>query len=233
MGGGLDVERLHSTMQRRWNNAAAMFREAHRGRAITELFDNLNHLSKLTSQLDYLQSAIAGDGTIRVAYTQAGQPTAAIIRDNDAILDRKLYQTICQSENEAHYLLAIINSGTLTAAATTFMTKGLYGARDFEKHGWKLPIPRYDGDESLHVRLSELGAAAEQECQAIIAESDIMSRPAGDAQSRAARRLLRHNLAAGERNGASDRIDGSRTIERSGAGGAGGAADGGGVETAR
>ena len=72
------------------------------------------------------------------------------------------------------------------------MTKGQYGARDFEKHGWKLPIPRYDADDPLHVRLSQLGATAEQECQALIAESDIMSRPAGDAQSRAARRLLRH-----------------------------------------
>ena len=39
---------------------------------------------------------------------------------------------------------------------------------------------------------SELGATAEQECQVLIAQSDIMSKPAGDAQSRAARRLLRH-----------------------------------------
>ncbi len=188
----LDVEALHLTMQRRWNNAADMFREAHRGRAITELFDNLNHLNKLTSQLEYLQGAIAGDGTIRVAYTQAGQPTAAVIRDRNAIVDRKLYQTICQSEEEAHYVLAVINSDKLAAAATTFMTKGQYGARDFEKHGWKLAIPRYDASDPLHVRLSELGAVAEQECRALIAQSDIMSKPAGDQQSRAARRLLRH-----------------------------------------
>ena len=190
--GGLDVERLHPTMQRRWNNAAEMFREAHRGRAITELFDNLNHLNKLTSQLDYLQSAIAGGGTIRVAYTQSGQPTAAVVRDNNAIVDRKLYQTICQSEDEAHYVLAVINSDKLATAATTFMTKGQYGARDFEKHGWKLPIPRYDGGESLHVRLSELGTLAESECAALIEGSGILDRPAGEAQSRAARRLLRH-----------------------------------------
>ena len=72
------------------------------------------------------------------------------------------------------------------------MTKGLYGARDFEKHGWKLPIPRYDASDPLHVRLSELGETAEQECQALIANSDIMAKPAGDAQSREARKLLRH-----------------------------------------
>ena len=64
--------------------------------------------------------------------------------------------------------------------------------RDFHKHGWKLPIPRYDASDPLHVRISELGKAAEQECAAIIANSDIMSKPAGDAQSRAARHVLRH-----------------------------------------
>ena len=191
--GGLDVAALNSAMQRRWNNASAMFREAHQGRVIVELFDNLNHLNKLTSQLEYLQGAIAGDGTTRIAYTTQGEPTAALIRDNHSIIDHKLFQTICQSEEEAHYVLAIINSNELAIRAKPFCTTNwAKKIRDFHKHGWKLPIPRYDADESLHVRLSELGATAEQECQAIIAESDLGSRPAGDAQSRAARRLLRH-----------------------------------------
>ncbi len=188
----LEVAELHSTMQRRWNNATDMFREAHKDRGITELIDNLNHLNKLTSQLEYLQEAIAGCGATRIAYTTSGRPTATIIRDNYAMLDTKLYQTACQSDDEAYYLTALLNSDALMAAAETFMSKGLYGARDFHKHAWKLPIPRYDASEPLHVRLSELGKTAEQECTAIIANSDIMSKPAGDAQSREARKLLRH-----------------------------------------
>ena len=188
----LEVAELHSTMQRRWNNATDMFREAHKDRGITELIDNLNHLNKLTRQLEYLQEAITGCGATRIAYTTSGRPTATIIRDNYAMLDTKLYQTGCQSDDEAYYLTALLNSDALMAAAETFMSKGLYGARDFHKHAWKLPIPRYDASEPLHVRLSELGKTAEQECTAIIANSDIMSKPAGDAQSREARRLLRH-----------------------------------------
>ena len=188
----LEISALHSTMQQRWNNAATMFGEAHKNRTIKDLYNNLNHLGKLTSQLEYLRGAIAGNGAIRIAYTQSGQPTAAVIRDNNAILDRKLYQTKCQSEDEAYYLLAVINSDELAMSAATFMTKGLYGARDFEKHGWKLPIPRYDASDPLHVRLSQLGRAAEQECATIIADSDIQTKPAGAAQSRAARSLLRH-----------------------------------------
>ena len=188
----LELAELHPTMQRRWNSATQMFRVAHEGRGITELLDNLNHLNKLTSQLAYLRGAIANNATTRVAYTQSGRPTAAIIRDNHAIVDHVLFQTICNSEDEAHYILAIINSNGLAESAESFMPKGLYGARHFHKHGWKLPIPRYETDDPLHVQLSRLGQAAEQECRALVDESDTMSKPAGKAQSDAARKLLRH-----------------------------------------
>ena len=108
-------------------------------------------------------------------------------------MDRKLYQTICQSESEAYYLMAILNSNELATQAKPFCTTNwAKKIRDFEKHGWKLPIPRYDANDPLHVSLSQLGATAEQECQTLIAQSDITTRPPGDPQSRAARRLLRH-----------------------------------------
>ena len=188
----LELSELHSTMQRRWNNATEMYREAHKNQAVKDLYSRLNHQSILTSQLDYLRSAIAGDASTRVAYTTAGRPTATIIRDNHAILDTKLYQTECQSYDEACYITALLNSEALTAAVEIFMSKGLYGARDFHKHGWKLPIPRYHSSDSLHAHLSELGKAAEQECDTLIANSDIPTKPAGDAQSRKARKLLRH-----------------------------------------
>ena len=189
----LDLESLHQSMRRRWANATEMYREAHQQRVIKDLYDRLNYQKLLTSQLEYLQGAITNDETVRVAYTQSGQPTAAIIRDNHAIMDRKLYQTVCQSDGEASYLTAILNSDELATRARPFCTTNwAKKIRDFEKHGWKLPIPRYDTSDPLHVRLSELGATAEAECEALIVGSDIREQPAGDAQSRAARRLLRH-----------------------------------------
>ena len=116
-----------------------------------------------------------------------------MVHDNHAILENSLYQTICRSEDEAHYLLAIINSNELAIRAKPFCpTNWAKKIRHFHKHGWKLPIPRYDATDPLHVNLSELGALAESECAALIESSDILHRPAGDAQSRPARRLLRH-----------------------------------------
>ena len=189
----LEVEALHATMQRRWNNAVELFREAHKDRSINELLDNLNHLNKMTDQLEYLRAAANGDNTVRVAYATSGEPTAAIIENASTVVESTAYQTICQSKPEAYYVLAIINSNELARQAKPFCpTNWAKEIRHFHKHGWKLPIPRYDADDPLHVRLSELGKAAEQECIALIVDSDIMSKPAGDAQSRAARRLLRH-----------------------------------------
>ena len=189
----LEIAALHNTMQRRWNIAAEMYRETHKNQVIKDLFSSLNYLRKLTSQLEYLQGSIAGDGTTRIAYAKNGEPTAAIVRDNHAILDNAMFGTVCASMNEAHYGLAIINSTALREQVEPFRPRGQFGgARALHKHQWKLPIPRYDESDPLHVRLSELGAAAEQECQDLVAQSDIMSKPAGDAQSRAARRLLRH-----------------------------------------
>ena len=188
----LDLEFLHHSMRRRWANATEMYNETHQQRVIKELYDRLNYQKILTSQLEYLQGTITNDETVRVAYTESGQPTAAIIRDNRAIVDRTLYQTVCQSEDEARYVLALINSNALAAATAPFMPKGLYGPRHFEKHGWKLPIPRYNPSDPLHVHLSELGKTAEQECIVRIADSDIPTKSVGDAQSRAARKMLRH-----------------------------------------
>ena len=189
----LEVTEFHATMQRRWSNAAEMFREAHKNQSIKDLYSNLNHLNKLTNQLGYLQGAIIGDEMVRVAYSSSGEPTAAIIWNNHAIVDYKAFQTICHSEAEAHYVTAILNSNQMASQAKPFCTTNwAKKIRDFQKHGWKLPIPRYDPNDQLHVHLDELGATAEQECQALIANSDIMSKPAGDTQSREARKMLRH-----------------------------------------
>ena len=47
----LEISALHTTMQRRWNNAAEMYRETHKNQVIKDLFSSLNYLRKLTSQL--------------------------------------------------------------------------------------------------------------------------------------------------------------------------------------
>ena len=58
--------------------------------------------------------------------------------------------------------LAIINSDALYELVTPLMSKGQFGARDLQKHLWKLSIPEFDSGNSLHVRVSQAGETAAQ-----------------------------------------------------------------------
>ena len=76
------------------------------------------------------------------------------------IVDYKLFWTTCKNPEEAHYLLAIINSDGLYERVTPLMPKGQFGARDLQKHLWKLPLPEFDRGDRRHVEVSEAGEAA-------------------------------------------------------------------------
>ena len=165
----VDRHRLDDRMRSRWEKMERLW-EANRGKTDNKsLTQNLNWLNKLTSQLDYLHDP--GDRPIRIAYTQSGRPTAALIVDGQAILDRNLYQVTCHDLEEAYCLLAIINSDALARAVKPFCaTNWAREIRHLEKHLWKLPIPEYDASNEAHAALSRLGREAEQECKALLDE---------------------------------------------------------------
>jgi len=75
-------------------------------------------------------------------------------------IDYTLFWAPCRDNQEAHYLLAIINSLTLYEAAQPLMAKGQFGARHLQKHLWKLPIPEYDATNRLHQEIARAGQAA-------------------------------------------------------------------------
>jgi hypothetical protein len=99
----------------------------------------------------------------RVVYAKAGTlPAACVIRDERAVIDHKLYWTKPASEDEAHYLTAILNSETARARAEKYQSRGQFGARDFDKVMFNLPIPVFDAGQPLHRELAEAGALAEE-----------------------------------------------------------------------
>ena len=160
--GEIDRQGLDDNLRARWEKMERLW-EVNRGKTDTKsLFQNLNWLNKLARQLEYLRDP--GDRPVRIAYTQSGRPTAALINDGKAILDRNLYQVTCRNLNEAHYLLAIINSNALAKAAKPFCASNwAKEIRHLEKHLWRLPIPEYDADNESHAELSRLGQAAAEE----------------------------------------------------------------------
>ncbi len=122
------------------------------------LLQQLDYYGKLQSQLEWQRNP--GQRPVRMVYSKSGEPTGALLRNDDAIVDHLLFWVACRSLEEANYLLAIINSSTLHGLVTPLMSKGQFGPRDLHKHLWKLPIPEFDVSNPLHIEISEAGQEA-------------------------------------------------------------------------
>lgn len=153
------------------------------------LFKQLDYRNKLSKQIP--------PAAARLIYTKSGRPTAAVLEHSDALIDHKLFWIACRSIDEAHYLAAIINSDVLRDAVEPLMPKGQFGARDLNKHLWKLDIPEYDPADRTHAILAQLGSTAAGEASADLTDLRTQHAEKGRPLTwRVARRELCARLAA-------------------------------------
>lgn len=116
--------------------------------------EQLDYIAQLSSQFPV--------APLRIVYAKAGsQPAACILRDHRAVIDHMLYWAAPDSENEAHYLCAILNSEAARSGAEQYQARGQFGARHFDKVMFNLPIPRFDPREAMHLDLANLARRAE------------------------------------------------------------------------
>jgi len=118
------------------------------------LLERWNYQRGLSNQLPI--------GPLRVVYAASGTlPAAVVLRDDEAIIEHILYWATADSEEEAHYLAAILNSEAGRARAEQFQARGQFGARHFDKVIFNLSIPRFNAKNPLHRALSNAGERAE------------------------------------------------------------------------
>ena len=156
--GGVNLGALRPLMRERWQTISALWETYKQPVNKLDLISQLDYWGHLSAQMEWQHSA--GDRPIRVVYTKSGQPTAAVLHEDDALLDHKLFWIACKDAQEANYLLAIINSAALYEAVSPLMAKGLFGARDLQKHLWKLPIPAFNPGRKVHAAVAKAGEAA-------------------------------------------------------------------------
>ena len=155
--GGVRLGGLERRMRERWRTISSIW-EDHKAQATRfDLLANLDHYGKLSSQLRWKGNTEGRP--IRVVYSAGGRATAAMLNDDDVLVDNALYWITCCDVREAYYLLAVINSQALYNAVTSLMSYGQFGARNLKKQLWKLPIPEYDGTEALHGEIAAAGEA--------------------------------------------------------------------------
>ena len=143
--------------------AEALWEEHKQGRARTQdlsLLGNWDYYSKLKAQFP--------PADLRVVYTTSGTlPAAAILRDESAVIDTKLYWAALASIDEARYLTAVLNSETARERTAPLQSRGQWGARDIHKWILTLPIPRFDSQADLHLELAVEAAHAEEVAAAV------------------------------------------------------------------
>ncbi len=109
-----------------------------------------------------------------------------MLYDSNDVIEHKLYWTAISTRNEAYYLTAVLNSETSRARVASLQSRGQWGARDFDKVMFTLPIARFDATLALHNDLAAAAAEAERIAAAIeLPESVKFQR---------ARRLIREAL---------------------------------------
>ncbi|WP_419925854.1 hypothetical protein [Candidatus Poriferisocius sp.] len=189
--GELDTAKLPFRTKTRWSAIDEIW-ETHKGtHSKLGLLEQLDYMGKLTRQLN--------PAPVRLLYPQSGRATAAVCKDPEAVIDYKLYWIKCASTAEAHYLAAIINSNHLYTSVEPLMPKGQFGARDLMRHLWKLPIPAYDQENTLHHELAEAGKRAADQAAKVWQARKKERQEAGKAtSSRAARDDIRKWLSESE-----------------------------------
>ena len=76
-----------------------------------------------------------------------------------AIVDNKMYRWAANTEDEAAYLVAVLNASALTRTFADCRSSG----RDFHLYPWRrVPIPLYDSENSCHKKLAALAKKAEK-----------------------------------------------------------------------
>ena len=157
--GGIRLSGLDRRMRNRWRIVSGFWDANKASPNALNLLERLDYHRELSTQFEWQHDQ--GSRPTRVAYSSAGAPTAALLRDNSEIVENVLFWTTCKDEREANYLLSIINSDTLATAVNKFTTANWAGnTRHLHKHLWKLPIPEFDASNPLHLAISKAGEAA-------------------------------------------------------------------------
>ena len=98
----------------------------------------------------------------RIVYATSGMHIcAAQVVNRRAVIDNKLYWATINHEDEGHYLTAILNAEVTTLKTRPLMSYGK-DERDIHKHVWKLNIPEFDPNSSLHQEIAALGKSIEE-----------------------------------------------------------------------
>ena len=149
------INNADSSMRDWWRDISQRWEDNKTKQSKLSLLESLDYQRKLSKQLNAVKH--------RVLYSASGNTVAAArIADPRAVIEHKLYWMPANGKEEARYLTAILNAPVTTELVAVYQSRGLFGGRDFDKNVWRLPIPKFDPADPLHMQLVDLAAKAEE-----------------------------------------------------------------------
>ena len=108
------------------------------------------------------------------------------------ITDNVCYRYYAASEEEAAYLVGILNSSVVNEAIKPYQPEGLLGERDIHRRPFEAcAIPLFEPKNKLHQRISETAAKAREELLPVVTK---MQTPVATARADARRLVANHLL---------------------------------------
>lgn len=145
----------------------------------------------LSERIDYhgqLSAQLINRPNYKVCYTASGNRiAAAIVHDDRAIIEHKLYWAGADTLAEARYLEAVLNSPILLQRVRPLQNLGLFGTRDFDKYVFMVPFDAFNPSNDDHMEVVRLAELAENTASGV----DIT----GSARFQDARKLVDKALA--------------------------------------
>jgi type I restriction-modification system DNA methylase subunit len=133
------------------------FEKREKKAAKQSVYERLDYQRELTEQN-------LGDRHLLLYSTSGTNLSAAYVDRQDLelrlLLDHKTYWASFSSEEEAHYLAAILNSEAVNEAIKPFQSLGLMGERDIHKKVLDVPFPAFNRANAKHTDLVRLAKSA-------------------------------------------------------------------------
>jgi len=178
-GSGYSIVRREEAQRRGYTKLAKWLEEAEK--VWSEIRGGKAGRMSIYERLDYQRGLTAQSprAKFKVVYLRSGTNLAATIVDiekslrenpllNGVIIESTLYHYETNDINEAYYLVAILNSSVLDQLIKPMQSRGEFGERDIHKKPLEFPIPKYDPNNEIHKRLSELGKKASEIAQRLL-----------------------------------------------------------------
>jgi len=167
--GFLNLAKWLSHIEREWRNRRG--EKAERMSALAWL-NYANKLTRLNPRAKYKVVYNTSGTYLASAVVENKKPSIEIngtrVRLNGIVVDCTLYSYETDSEDEAHYLSAMLNSSIIDEAIKPAQARGLFGPRHIHKKPFEIPIPKFNSRNRVHRKLSRLGKICTSEVEKML-----------------------------------------------------------------